>query len=359
MRRKIMITSVGTGVGNAIITAARKSSHLYEVIATNTEPFHSGVFRSDYVSLAEKSDVSTSKWINVVKKTVAEKRPKMLLPGRDADITYLSQYKSELEEMGTKVICAPKDVIEKSNDKMLSVKLFEEMGLDYAKTINATDKDSVDRFIEEQGFPLILKPKNGTGTIGVKLVNSKQEILEITKNHPHIQYILQEFIKISSKNLHSITSMTPLVQDHEYSIQIIFNQRSEMIGHFSSINTLENGLPVAVRTVDLPETQDAIQAICLKKHRITGPLNIQGRVKNRKIIFFEANPRCTGITGTRAGLGFNEVDALWESFVEGKDIKMPVIEPGLNAYRNLEDTFFSQIELDKLIRLKKWAKKIK
>ncbi len=346
--RKILITSVGSGVGNAVLTAIQRSRRHYYVVSTNTEPFHSGVYRSDKVYLVKKSDVYPDEWVEKIIEIVKKDKPLMLIPGRDADVTLLSKVKERIEELGVKVMCSDKNIVEQSNDKFLTSNLFNKLGLQYAETVDMSDKKGLKRIINKYGFPLIAKPRFGTGTIGVKLVLNKsdiQNILDVTKPH---EYLVQEYLPPTGP-LHSITTMTPLIQDWEYSIQILFNPKGKIMGVFPSINTLENGLPVAVRVSRSTEIEDSLKTITSLNGTIVGPINIQGRVKNGKIVYFEANLRCTGITGTRAGLGFNEIDALWEAFVENKDVQMPTIPDGSYAYRNLEDTFFTKDQLNFLI----------
>ncbi|MBL4887008.1 MAG: NAD-dependent epimerase/dehydratase family protein [Flavobacteriaceae bacterium] len=55
--------------------------------------------------------------------------------------------------------------------------------------------------------------------------------------------------------------------------------------------------------------------IICKEKKVKGPVNIQGRITDKGIVFFEMNMRFTGITGNRAQLGFNEVDFLVDNFL--------------------------------------------
>ena len=51
--------------------------------------------------------------------------------------------------------------------------------------------------------------------------------------------------------------------------------------------------------------------------KAVGPVNIQGRITEKGLFFFEMNLRFTGITGTRAILGFNEIHRLVSCFKSG------------------------------------------
>lgn len=345
--RKVLITSVGTGVGNAILTALKRSPNDYYAVGVNTEPFHSGVFRSDTVYLAPNSLQAPEEWLARVKDIIEIEKPDIILPAKDGDLDVMSMHHQEIEALGMPVICTTKDIVDACYDKLLSQEFFTSLGLRYAATVDVTDREGVKKLINDYSFPLILKPRRGTGTIGVKLVKNNDQLQTLTDGVKEGDYILQQFLPTVGK-VHSLTTMTELVQDQEYSIQILFSDKGEMLGSFSSINTLENGLPMAVRTVDNEATKTAIEAVLASKVKLTGPINLQGRLVDDEIIFFEANCRFTGITGTRAGMNFNEIDLIWDSFVEHRESAPMTAKVGLNAFRNLDDTFFTTEQLAQL-----------
>ena len=48
-----------------------------------------------------------------------------------------------------------------------------------------------------------------------------------------------------------------------------------------------------------------------------GPINLQGRITPAGLMFFEMNPRFTGITGNRSQFGFNERSPCSRQFRHG------------------------------------------
>jgi nucleoside-diphosphate-sugar epimerase len=74
---------------------------------------------------------------------------------------------------------------------------------------------------------------------------------------------------------------------------------------------LNNGIPVEILPYDDPYVWEIIDILTphFLKMGLAGPLNIQGRVTDHGLKLFEINPRFTGITGLRALMGFNEVEA--------------------------------------------------
>jgi len=353
-KRKILITSIGTGVGNALLTAVRKSEHTYVVIGLNTEPFHSGVYRADVSYMVPLASADPKGWMERLLEVIRIEGPLLVIPARDADLSVMSRHASDIRAVGATPVCATPALVDECNDKLLSADLFERLGLRYAETVNGSDDAAIAALVKRHGFPLILKPRYGTGTIGVKLIQSDMDLKERLREHP-FDYVLQEFLPVEGPT-HSLTSMTELVQDQEYSLQVVFGARGNALGWFASINTLENGLPVAVRTTTIPEVRRCVAAIIDSNEGFVGPFNFQGRMSGGEIVFFEVNCRFTGITGTRAGMGFAEVDATWSSFIEGNDENLPELPAGQYAFRNLEDTFFSHAQYERFATGKRLSK---
>jgi carbamoyl-phosphate synthase large subunit len=58
---------------------------------------------------------------------------------------------------------------------------------------------------------------------------------------------------------------------------------------------------------DLPQVRATAEEIALAV-RSTGPINVQGRVRDGQLLPFEVNPRFSASTYLRALAGFNEID---------------------------------------------------
>ncbi len=57
----------------------------------------------------------------------------------------------------------------------------------------------------------------------------------------------------------------------------------------------------------------------LAHHGLIGPLNFNGRETDEgEWQFFELNARATGLCAVRAALGFDQFEASWRCFVEGR-----------------------------------------
>jgi carbamoyl-phosphate synthase large subunit len=79
---------------------------------------------------------------------------------------------------------------------------------------------------------------------------------------------------------------------------------------------------------------DSFQDLCAQAEHIAlavksaGPLNVQGRVRNGRLLPFEINPRFSASTYLRALAGFNEIDIFLQYLVHGIESSLPAIKPG-------------------------------
>jgi nucleoside-diphosphate-sugar epimerase len=89
------------------------------------------------------------------------------------------------------------------------------------------------------------------------------------------------------------------------------------IGRMASRNNLKNGVPIEIIPVADPAIWNAVDKILprLLELGMRGPVNIQGRITDEGMKFFEINPRFTGITWLRAMMGFNEVEECVKSWL--------------------------------------------
>jgi nucleoside-diphosphate-sugar epimerase len=190
------------------------------------------------------------------------------------------------------------------------------------RSYRKTRTDTKANFLEgikkgELSYPCIAKPRKGSGSIGVKILNSEQDFNEIADG-----YFIQELVYPNSKDA-SYQKFTEEVKNgrvsqlSEISIQIVTDVNGNEIGRMASRNNLKNGVPIEIVPVDDQTIWDAVDKILprLLELGMRGPMNIQGRFTDAGIKFFEINPRFTGITSLRAMMGFNEVEECVKSWL--------------------------------------------
>lgn len=102
-----------------------------------------------------------------------------LISLNDLELPILAEARERFEAAGTRLIVSPPKVVDICFDKMKTARFVESIGLRSPRTfIDLCEaKSALDR--EEIAFPLILKPRWGSGSIGIEFVRSREELTEM------------------------------------------------------------------------------------------------------------------------------------------------------------------------------------
>ena len=90
-----------------------------------------------------------------------------IIPLFDLDLSVLSEQKAKFGEIGTRVLVSDKSVIDVCNDKWETHRYLQKKGFNTPKTYLDFDIAIENIRKEQLEFPLIIKPRWGTGSIGV------------------------------------------------------------------------------------------------------------------------------------------------------------------------------------------------
>lgn len=99
-----------------------------------------------------------------------------LLCLNDLELPILAENKSRFEALGTKVIVSDSSVIDIAFDKYKTAKWIEELGLNAPKTYVGLDAAKAAITAGKIAFPLFLKPRWGSGSIGLETVEDMEEL---------------------------------------------------------------------------------------------------------------------------------------------------------------------------------------
>lgn len=317
----IGVSCIGSGVGQSVINSLNLSRLPIKTIGLGTNPFAYGLYDCDdydyTLSIYNKGYID-----NLIEKCLVHKID-LLIPGLDDEALLYAQNSQKFEAAGIKAIFAGEDLISICRDK-------ERMSLELNKIVDVFVKSYNKNTLNDDirsglvKFPFIAKPRGGFASRGVEIIRSKDDLLKITDDH-----IIQElaipiitdpnysfYINQISKNINPQVS--------EVSIQLVYDQGKQLMGRMFSYNKLNNGVPIEIVPYDNEYIWSIVDQLTptLLNLGLCGPLNIQGRLTENGLKLFEMNPRFTGITGLRALMGFNEVEACvkeWLGIDKGKN----------------------------------------
>lgn len=309
MKKHIIgISCIGTGVGQSIINSINLSKEQFYTIGLGTNPFAYGAYDCDEYdyTLSIFDDNYVHNLIEICKKHKIE----IILPGLDDEVLIFAKNKQLFIQNGIIPLCADQKMIELCRNKE---KMSDELSLVSGLFSKSYNKSNFLEAIQngELTYPFISKPIAGFGSRGVQIINSKEDHGLIGEDH-----FLQEFYmpEESDPNYSLFKNQLALninPQLAEISVQFVYGLKGELLGKMMSYNKLKDGVPIEIIPYENPEIWSQIDQILpyFLELGLVGPLNIQGRMTKNGFKIFEMNPRFTGITGLRALMGFNEVVA--------------------------------------------------
>ena len=310
---RVLVTCVGSGVGQSVLDSLNELRQDYIIGCDMNRNVYATHFCDEFHFVP---GLYSEGYLDTLLNIAIERKADIIIPGHDHELALLSKDIDKFHAHGIEVLVSEPKVISISRDKYLWYEYFHERGCSIVPTYKVKDfRESPDLSI----FPAIIKPAGGSASQGIYIVHKVEELAGMSDEDIIQPYL---FPTKDDKNYETIVRAVnnrEFVQMSEISIQLIFGKDAKFKSIFISKNVLKNGIPVHIDTI-LPEEFEYLDEIMkfvpiCEEQGVKGPVNVQGRITEKGIFFFEMNMRFTGITGNRAQLGFNEVKFLVSDFL--------------------------------------------
>ena len=247
----------------------------------------------------------------------------ILISLNDLELPILADNKQRFEEIGVKVIVSSPEVIDICFDKYRTYNYIKSLGLESPKTyINYSEAvQAIER--GELQFPLILKPRWGSGSIGLEFVDDLEEMEVIYK-------LLQKKIKKSILATASVAEEYILIQQvikgPEYGLDIT----NDLNGVYRGVSvkqkmSMRSGETDKAITVDNPIIRNIGKTLGENLKHIA---NLDCDVLEKDGIYYvlELNPRFGGGYPFSHEAGVNTPKAIVE-WVKGNDVENSLFFP--------------------------------
>lgn len=304
----IAISCIGSGVGQSVINSLRLSGLPIRTIGLGTNPFAYGAYDCDAYDYTPT--IYSERYVDTLIEKCQEYDVDLIIPGLDDEVLIFAQNEEKFKHAEIKAIYPDEELISLCRDKH---RMCLELNKIADVFVRSYDRETIKESVEsgEIKFPFIAKPKRGFASRNITVIQNESDIIKIKDDH-----IIQELAIPHKKDPNRKNFLKNLkegnnLQVSEISIQLVYGPEGELIGKMASYNKLSNGIPVEILPFDDEQIWNVIDQLSpeLLKMGIRGPMNIQGRLTDDGFKIFEMNPRFTGITGLRALMGFNEVEA--------------------------------------------------
>ncbi len=299
--KQILVTGVGSLLGQGILKSLNASSMEFKIIGTDYFPHSVGLYWVDKGYLLPdvlRPEVNEEDWLGSLIKIINQEKIDILLPGLDFEIPILTRFKNTIEEQTDSIILVnPEDVVNIGNDKWETVNYLKNNNFYYPKSCLP---DEVDSFLIDNSYPFIVKPRFGHTSKNVYLVNNESQLYDSIEKCD--RPIIQEYVGDS---------------ENEYTCGATCID-SQVITLISLRRTLKNGNTQQAFCEKTDEIDKYIKKLTLSLNPY-GPINFQLRITSKGPTVFEINPRFSGTTPIRALFGVNEVEAVIKRLLGEKD----------------------------------------
>jgi nucleoside-diphosphate-sugar epimerase/biotin carboxylase len=316
---RVGISCIGSGVGQSVINSCRLSRLPIKTIGLGTNPMAYGLYECDeYAYTASYYD---EHYIENMFQVCEKCGLDLLIPGHDDEAYTLSKHISKFEEAGIQIIVSGPKLLSLCREKDQLSLILNPIANIFVRSFTKNDFLSAWQKNDVE-LPVIAKPRDGYASKGIEIILCEKDFSKITN-----AYIVQELAIPEDGDpnrdfyLRQISNgMNPQVA--EVSVQYVLDRTGRVIGNMASYNRLNNGVPIEILPFENERMWADLDKLlpALIQLGARGPLNLQGRITNQGLKLFEINARFTGITGLRAVLGFNEVEACMSHWLEGEYI---------------------------------------
>jgi len=317
----IAITAAGSGIGQPVIDSVRDSTLQARLVGLEASPWGRGAYECDSAYLFPLASDPTYKerMMELCERVGID----VLISGSDPELIPIAEMASDLAARGTAAIVGSPASIRLCRDKLALSQHMIERGIPFVRTWSLEEARSQ---AADLPYPLIVKERSGSGSVGAQVLSGPQDWERV---HCAGAWIAQPYLLSASwyqeqrgvqPYLERLQRTGRPVQQDEISSQVLVSPQGELVSRFISINRLKDGVPMQVDPVDdgqvWPDVHRLVNALI--EEGLRGPCNIQGRWTPEGMLFFEVNPRFTGITHVRALMGYNEVEAAVRMFALGE-----------------------------------------
>jgi len=313
--RTILVSGVSGIIGYGILKSLKQSHPNYRLIGTTV--YERNVGRA-FCDVFERAPMTNHEnYLAWLLETIKKWDVSFIIPGIEADVFAWNKHRDTLESTGVVALLNNAELIKLSEDKWTFYQRLNECDSPYAIPTSL-------HYDEKLGnFPLLAKPRRGSGSKGISIIKNMVDLEEHLSIHgPAMIY-------------------QPIVgsADEEYTCSALFDKNSNVCAFISMKRTLsQSGFTENAEPIDLPDTEDAIKHLGAI-FKPVGPTNFQFRKDQGKLKLLEINPRVSSATSIRTAFGYNESAMAVDLFLNGVQPSQPKIKRGY-ALRYTEDMIF-------------------
>ncbi len=194
-----------------------------------------------------------------------------------------------LDEEGVNILGTSAQSIDNAEDRHKFSAMLDRLGIDQPRWRELTDFDDIYKFIDEVGFPVLVRPSYVLSGAAMNVCSNKEELerflrlaANVSKQHP---VVVTEFIQYAKE-----IEMDAVAQDGQIKAYAI-SEHIEFAGVHSGDATIQ--FPPQKLYVETMRRIKKVSSQIAKALNISGPFNIQYLAKDNDIKVIECNLRAS------------------------------------------------------------------
>lgn len=255
-------------------------------------------------------------YIQSLKDICKEHKVSAIISLNDLELPILSKHKVEFEDFNTTVIVSSELVIDISFDKWKTFEFLNSIGLSTPNTyLNVTNalKDINLKIIQ---FPLVLKPRWGSASIGIEFVENEEE-LEYAYKLLKSKLSRSILDSVSKSDINNAILIQETIIGTEYGIDILNDFNGNYYGTFSREKlSMRSGETDKAKSVINPNLNIIGEKISINLRHL-GNMDCDVFINGEKIYVLELNPRFGGGYPFSHEAGINSA-AIYIDWINGK-----------------------------------------
>nr|VFJ65207.1 MAG: carbamoyl-phosphate synthase large subunit [Candidatus Kentron sp. DK] len=330
--KKLLITSVGSLVGQNVLDTLEGRRENLRIIGTNSVAEAAGNFRCDS-SFLVASAAERQRFVADLVRIISDEKPDVIVPGRDADIEILARIRETDFPESTAFLCGSPEFAAIMDDKVRSYTFAEAYQLPFARSCETGQADSLaeaQKLVAEYGYPLIAKPKAGNGSRGIWVVTNEAQL---ERSSALIGYAMQPLLghdePIEMQTEYGIPFVWEVPENALYAAQVLIGKNGEILGKIAFVSRMVMGKCEQITHVEDPKLMQVVMRFAEQAIAAgwIGPLNLQFKKDStRGFQAIEMNGRFSGGTSARLYLGYDEVQLLLNHWIGENIIPASALE---------------------------------
>lgn len=232
-------------------------------------------------------------YIKALKDIVKTHHINAIISLNDLELPILSKHKEDIETTGVKVIISSERVIDIAFDKVKTFNFISDIGLKTPQTYTSLRKAKEEIFNETLKFPLVVKPRWGSASIGIDFPESEEE-LDLAFKLQHIKLKKSILNTASEHDLDNAILIQEKMNGQEFGMDIVNDFEGNYFGTFvrEKVNMRSGETDKAVSVID--KRFNDIGKIISENLKHIGSLDCDVFIANNELYVLELNPRFGG-----------------------------------------------------------------